>query len=59
MISATKRYLNGPLEPQICGVVPNILHTHRVRFLRYLVFSKPCFFHVLAEKSTHVNIIFC
>ena len=35
---------HGPLEPQLFVVVPNILHTYTVRFLRFLVFSKPSFF---------------
>ena len=43
---------NGPLKPHICGAVTNILHTHTISFLRYMVFSKPCFF-TFWPKSQH------
>ena len=43
---------NEPLKPHICGTVTNILHTHTISFLRYMVFSKPCFF-TFWPKSQH------
>ena len=49
---ADQKVSNGPLKPQICGVVPNILHTYTTLFLCYLVFSKPCFF-TFWPKSQH------
>ena len=43
---------NGPLKTQICSVVPNILHTYTVQFLRYWIFLKPPFF-TFWPKSQH------